>query len=92
MILANVVGAMTLEGQKGSLGNIMSSKIHIGTVSAFNELIHKARPHKGQIWTAKQLRSLLHSDTHPSEIAISHLNCGRVQDAYTLRFYPFSSS
>lgn len=61
----------------------------LGTVAAFNELIHKARPHKGQIWAAKQLRSLLHSETRPSEIAISHLNCGRVQDAYTLRFYCF---
>ena len=31
--------------------------------------IHKVRPHKGQGIVARRLRSLLHSDTHPSEIA-----------------------
>lgn len=37
---------------------------------------------------AKRLRSLLHSDTYPSEIAQSHRFCDKVQDAYTLRCTP----
>jgi histidine ammonia-lyase len=31
---------------------------------------------------------LSHSDRNPSEIAESHRNCGKVQDAYTLRCVP----
>lgn len=31
--------------------------------------IHNARPHEGQILVAERFRSLLHSDTFPSEIA-----------------------
>lgn len=31
--------------------------------------IHDVRPHKGQKMVARRLRSLLHSDTHRSEIA-----------------------
>ena len=37
---------------------------------------------------ARRLRSLLHSETYPSEIAQSHRFCNRVQDAYTLRCAP----
>ena len=31
--------------------------------------IHEARPHKGQKAVARRMRSLLHSETHQSEIA-----------------------
>ena len=31
--------------------------------------IHEARPHKGQRAVARRMRSLLHSETHQSEIA-----------------------
>ena len=31
--------------------------------------IHEARPHKGQLKVAERLRSVLHSEVHPSEIA-----------------------
>jgi len=75
VLLADVIGAITLEALKG-------------TVTAFSECIHKARPHTGQLLSAKRLRSLLHSTQHPSEIAISHINCGQVQDSYTLRCMP----
>uniref|UniRef100_A0A183BYB6 Histidine ammonia-lyase n=1 Tax=Globodera pallida TaxID=36090 RepID=A0A183BYB6_GLOPA len=37
---------------------------------------------------ARRLRALLHSDLNRSEIAESHRNCGKVQDAYTLRCVP----
>src|SRR5208337_2206241 len=46
--------------------------------------IQKARPHAGQIKTAANLRRLLEQ----SEINESHRDCGRVQDAYSLRCIP----
>ncbi|VDN52310.1 unnamed protein product [Dracunculus medinensis] len=59
-----------------------------GTNKAFDEDIHNVRPHKGQIESAKRLRALLNSDMYPSQIAESHKNCFKVQDAYTLRCIP----
>lgn len=55
-----------------------------GTVKAFSEKLQKVRPHKGQISSAKNLRKLLDG----SEIMKSHKNCGKVQDAYSLRCMP----
>jgi histidine ammonia-lyase len=55
-----------------------------GTNVAFDERIQKARPHAGQIRTAANLRRLLEQ----SEIRESHRDCGRVQDAYSLRCIP----
>jgi histidine ammonia-lyase len=70
--LADVAGAMTLEALKG-------------TPVAFDERIHKARPHHGQIEVAAHLRALLQD----SQIRESHLeNDPRVQDAYSLRCMP----
>src|SRR5215213_4769550 len=70
--LADVAGAMTLEALKG-------------TPVAFDERIHAARPHAGQIAVAAHLRELLQD----SEIRQSHLvNDPRVQDAYSLRCMP----
>jgi histidine ammonia-lyase len=69
---ADVAGAMTLEALRG-------------TPAAFDERIHAARPHPGQIEVAKHLRELLSE----SEIRASHLeNDPRVQDAYSLRCMP----
>jgi histidine ammonia-lyase len=70
--LANVAGAMTLEAVRG-------------TPVAFDERIHAARPHPGQIEVARHLRELLRD----SQIRDSHLqNDPRVQDAYSLRCMP----
>src|SRR6185437_9359984 len=52
-----------------------------GTDVAFDERIHRARPHAGQIKTAANLRRMLEG----SQIRESHRECGRVQDAYSLR-------
>ncbi len=68
---ADVIGAMTLDALRG-------------TDVAFDERIHKARPHAGQQTTAANLRRLLEG----SEIRKSHKDCGRVQDAYSLRCIP----
>ena len=70
--LADVAGAMSLEALKG-------------TPVAFDERIHAARPHAGQLAVAAHLRALLAG----SEIRESHLvNDPRVQDAYSLRCMP----
>src|ERR1700751_2265830 len=55
-----------------------------GTDAAFDERIHKARPHAGQMKTAANLRRMLEG----SQIRESHRECGRVQDAYSLRCIP----
>ncbi|PYS46274.1 MAG: histidine ammonia-lyase [Acidobacteria bacterium] len=69
---ADIAGAMTLEALRG-------------TPVAFDERIHAARPHAGQLEVAAHLRELL---SH-SEIRASHLeNDPRVQDAYSLRCMP----
>ena len=68
---ADVIGAMACDALKG-------------TNVAFDERIHNARPHTGQIRTAANLRRLLEQ----SEIRDSHRDCGRVQDAYSLRCIP----
>jgi histidine ammonia-lyase len=70
--VADVAGAMTLEALRG-------------TPVAFDERIHNARPHPGQIEAAQHLRQLLTD----SEIRRSHLEDDpRVQDAYSLRCMP----
>jgi len=70
--IADVAGAMTLEALRG-------------TPVAFDERIHAARPHRGQIEVATHLRALLQE----SQIRESHLeNDPRVQDAYSLRCMP----
>jgi histidine ammonia-lyase len=69
---ADVAGAMSLEALKG-------------TPAAFDERIHRARPHRGQVEVAARLLELLRD----SEIRESHReNDPRVQDAYSLRCMP----
>jgi histidine ammonia-lyase len=70
--LADLAGAMSLEAL-------------LGTPVAFDDRIHSARPHRGQLAAAAHLRDLLED----SEIRRSHLNNDpRVQDAYSLRCMP----
>jgi histidine ammonia-lyase len=55
-----------------------------GTDVAFDARIHAARPHPGQAISAKNLRALLAG----SAVRESHRDCGKVQDAYSLRCIP----
>jgi histidine ammonia-lyase len=68
---ADVIGGLSCDALKG-------------TDAAFDERIHKVRPHCGQIKTAANLRRMLEG----SQIRESHRECGRVQDAYSLRCIP----
>jgi histidine ammonia-lyase len=55
-----------------------------GTKAPFDERLHKLRPYAGNKLVAQRLRLLLKD----SEIMQSHLDCGRVQDPYSLRCMP----
>jgi len=55
-----------------------------GTARAFDARIHAMRPHPGQALSAAHLRRL----TSGSQIAASHVDCGKVQDPYSLRCMP----
>ncbi len=68
---ADVIGAMSLEGLRGSVG-------------PFEERIQLLRPIPGQLLTAEHVRAV----TAGSEIILSHLNCDKVQDAYSIRCIP----
>jgi len=68
---ADVIGALTLDALRG-------------TDVAFDERIHKVRPHNGQLTTAANLRKMLDG----SQLRESHRDCDRVQDAYSLRCMP----
>src|SRR5438046_9619723 len=62
----------------------MSLEALMGTNAAVDERIHRLRPHPGQLASAANLRRL----TAESGIIASHLDCTRVQDAYSLRCMP----
>jgi histidine ammonia-lyase len=68
---ADVVGALALDALRG-------------TDVAFDERIHQARPHSGQLKCAANLRKMLEG----SQLRESHRDCDRVQDAYSLRCMP----
>jgi len=68
---ADVAGALSLDALRGS-------------PAAFDERLHRARPHPGQLVTARNLARLNRGST----IRESHRDCPRVQDAYSLRCMP----
>jgi histidine ammonia-lyase len=70
---ADVLGSMSLDALRG-------------TDVAFDERIHRVRPHPGQMKVAANLRRLLEG----SQIRESHRgpNCTKVQDAYSMRCIP----
>ncbi len=70
--LADISGALTLEALRGSR-------------AAFDPLISATRPHPGEAKTARNMNRILGES---SPIADSHANCGKVQDAYSLRCIP----
>jgi histidine ammonia-lyase len=78
-----LLAAETLVDTADVLGGLCCDALK-GTDTAFDERIHKARPHRGQMKSAANLRKMLEG----SQIRESHRNCGRVQDAYSLRCIP----
>jgi histidine ammonia-lyase len=78
-----LLAAETLVDSADVLGGLCCDALK-GTDAAFDERIHKARPHSGQLKSAANLRRMLEG----SQIRESHRECGRVQDAYSLRCIP----
>ena len=66
------------------LAAAMSLEVLLGSRTEFDPRIHQARPHPGQSAAADNMRRI----TQNSEIISSHKDCGRIQDAYTLRCSP----
>lgn len=62
----------------------MSLEALTGTKAPFDERLHALRPFKGNSLVAQRLRLLLQG----SAIMQSHVDCGRVQDPYSLRCIP----
>jgi histidine ammonia-lyase len=62
----------------------ISLEVLMGTNVEFDPRIHAARPHPGQVTAAENMRRI----TRDSVIMSSHKDCGRIQDAYTLRCSP----
>ena len=62
----------------------MSLEALTGTKAPFDERLHGLRPFQGNKLVASRLMQLLDH----SEIMQSHLDCGRVQDPYSLRCMP----
>jgi histidine ammonia-lyase len=69
--LADISGAMSIEGYKGSS-------------SPFREELHAIRPFKGSIKVAERMRNIFKD----SQNIMSHENCERVQDPYSMRCIP----
>ena len=63
----------------------LSVEAALGSRSPFDERIHHVRGHKGQVDSAKAYRHLLSEN---SEVGLSHDQCHKVQDPYSLRCQP----
>jgi histidine ammonia-lyase len=70
--------------ESADLIGAMSLEALTGTKSPFDERLHALRPYRGNQLVAQRLRILLSG----SEIMQSHIDCGRVQDPYSLRCMP----
>jgi histidine ammonia-lyase len=55
-----------------------------GSEMPFNAQLHETRPHIGNVHVASRVRALLKD----SAIVVSHKNCDKVQDPYSLRCVP----
>ena len=66
------------------IASSISLEVLMGTNVEFDPRIHAARPHPGQIAAADNMDRI----TRDSVIMSSHKDCGRIQDAYTLRCSP----
>jgi len=79
--------ALQIEGAKNLLSNSCIAEAVLlevlrSPLSPFDERLHKARPHKGQMRVAELIEVLL------KESKVSREGVKRVQDAYSIRCYP----
>lgn len=87
--MMNAVGALTLMKVKilaktADIAAALSLEALRGTDAGYDVRVQQLRPHPGQQAVASNLKRLIEG----SQIRRSHLNCGKVQDAYSLRCVP----
>ncbi|HSB73113.1 MAG TPA: histidine ammonia-lyase [Candidatus Methylomirabilis sp.] len=83
------IGALALNRAEGlvrlaDVAGAMTLEALRGSFVPFDPRLQAVRPHPGQAGTAENLRRLLQE----SEINLSHKDCGKIQDSYTLRCIP----
>jgi histidine ammonia-lyase len=62
----------------------LSIEVLLGSFQPAREDVHALRPYRGALEVARRLRAC----SNDSALVASHQNCGRVQDAYSLRCTP----
>ncbi len=62
----------------------LSTEVLLGSVQPAREDVQSLRPYPGALETARRIRAY----AEDSALVASHANCGRVQDAYSLRCVP----
>jgi histidine ammonia-lyase len=62
----------------------LSTEVLLGSFQPAREDVQKLRPYEGALETARRLRAY----SEGSALVASHQDCGRVQDAYSLRCVP----
>lgn len=87
--VSTAVLALALDGAErlsraADIGAALSIDALMGSLHPFEPRIHEPRPFPGQAASAGNLLRLLAG----SGINASHVNCGRVQDAYSMRCAP----
>lgn len=68
----------------GLMAGALSLEAIKGSLKPYDARIHLARGQQGQIAVAAAVTALIEG----SEILVSHVNCGRVQDPYSIRCVP----
>lgn len=83
-VLALALAGAERLGRAADVAAALSIDGLMGSLHPFDPRIHDARPFAGQAATADNLLRLMAG----SGINASHVNCGRVQDAYSMRCTP----
>lgn len=83
-LLADAVVRTWQLAKIADIAGAMTVEATKSSLRPFDPRIHAIRPHPGQVTCAANLRRLLEA----SEIMPSHADCGKVQDAYSLRCMP----
>jgi histidine ammonia-lyase len=83
------IGVLQLKALEDILASVdiasaLTVRALAGRADAFDQRIHAARPHRGQVFTASVMRSLLMNGEDSVPASRTH----RVQDAYSLRCIP----